>query len=39
MEYYLLIPLGFIGILGGSMIKDYIQVKYARRGKKFIKDD
>ena len=30
MSYYFYIPLLFISLLGGGMLKDYIEVKYCR---------
>jgi len=30
MTYYFYIPLLFISLLGGGMLKDYIEVKYCR---------
>jgi hypothetical protein len=46
MSYYFYIPLLFVSLLGGSMLKDYIEVKYYRIDKEkekkymeFVKED
>jgi hypothetical protein len=30
MSYYLFVPLLFVTLLGGGMVRDYIEVKYNR---------